>query len=1056
MYFIDLCWFYKKLVYKFYTAMMLLEFCIGLSTVFFMINAELGTHWNISGDIASTSTMELSHCISRDAMLAINQRHRYVELDREARDVITRLKLDRRRGCRAGEHHRRRVHAAQVVTSSVRGAALRQGIPSIVGNRTNNVNSNQLIKKRLESSVRVPVLVTVQRSNTCIACTTDANRPTTTAVGSGRTLGFVPPALYVLNAAAVTKPHAISHLTADLLGYNIDVGIITETHLKRNHADHTVSVHGFNLFRRDRAKRRGGGVAVYVSNRLSASLWTPASDHSDYELLWVRVQFNSYEAVIGALYHPPKPIYAVSDLLCHIDACLDTIASDMPSAIVVIAGDFNSLSDDDFVSRTALASLVTMPTRGLNCLDRIYTNDACYKHVKVVTSAVKSDHCAVIAYDDDIPRFNINKRRQVRTCRKRTPTQHDAFLQFASRENIDFCSTDDVQANFDGMYQYMQELLNRFYPERQVTITTSDPHFVTPAVKSMLRRKNRLMRSGRVEEAAAIAKRVRSVITRNNSLHLHNNDTRRNVRETWSKVREITRGRSYDTDATDSEFTADALNNHYASISTDAAYVPTRRKQTVSNSDQFVTEMDVFHMLDRLKPTAAGLDGLPEWFLRVSAPVFAAPLATLMNQSIAEGVVPRQWKTALIVPVPKVAEPTSESDYRPISITSILSRLVERRIVTSYIYPAMQSPPPQLYFADQYAFRPTGSTTAALIALLHTICTMLSANPFVRVFAIDFSKAFDSIRHHQLLEKLSFLTIPDEIYNWVENFFSGRDHCTRFRDEMSTFACISASVVQGSALGPASYAITAANLRPVHSGNAIFKYADDTYLVVPAANDDTCDEELKHIQAWADDNNLRMNATKSKEIIFKPRGARGKSLQLPPPFPTIERVTKMTVLGVIINDRLTSTDHVTELLVSCTKLIYAMRVLRTYGLPHQSLQDVFRATVEAKLLYAAPAWSGFSTAADRSRINSFLRRCLKLGYRDSDSPDVDCMFADSDEQFFDRIKHNSRHILQQYLPDRPDLNYSLRSRHHNKTLISKTSELNDRDFIIRNLYKYSY
>ena len=82
----------------------------------------------------------------------------------------------------------------------------------------------------------------------------------------------------------------------------------------------------------------------------------------------------------------------------------------------------------------------------------------------------------------------------------------------------------------------------------------------------------------------------------------------------------------------------------------------------------------------------------------------------------------------------------------------------------------MQSPPPQLYFTDQYAFRPTGSTTAALIALLHTICTMLSANPFVRVFAIDFSKAFDSIRHHQLLAKLLFLTIPDEIYNWVENF----------------------------------------------------------------------------------------------------------------------------------------------------------------------------------------------------------------------------------------------------------------------------------------------
>jgi len=126
-------------------------------------------------------------------------------------------------------------------------------------------------------------------------------------------------------------------------------------------------------------------------------------------------------------------------------------------------------------------------SRGVNCLDRIYTNDACYKHVKIVKSAVKSDHCAVIAHSDGISRFNINKRRHVRTFKKRTPAQHDVFLQFASKEDIDFCLTDDVQANFDVMYQYMHEM-NRFYPERQITITTSDPHFVTPAVKAMLRR----------------------------------------------------------------------------------------------------------------------------------------------------------------------------------------------------------------------------------------------------------------------------------------------------------------------------------------------------------------------------------------------------------------------------------------------------------------------------------------------------------------------------------------------------------------------------------------
>ena len=103
--------------------------------------------------------------------------------------------------------------------------------------------------------------------------------------------------------------------------------------------------------------------------------------------------------------------------------------------------------------------------------------------------------------------------------------------------------------------------------------------------------------------------------------------------------------------------TADVLNRHYAFISTDPAYVPVQRKHSAGGAESHCTEYDVFHMLDRLKPTATGMDGLPAWFLRVSAPVIAAPLAVLFNQSISSGAVPRQWKTAVITPVPKNSAP---------------------------------------------------------------------------------------------------------------------------------------------------------------------------------------------------------------------------------------------------------------------------------------------------------------------------------------------------------------------------------------------------------------
>jgi len=88
---------------------------------------------------------------------------------------------------------------------------------------------------------------------------------------------------------------------------------------------------------------------------------------------------------------------------------------------------------------------------------------------------------------------------------------------------------------------------------------------------------------------------------------------------------------------------------------------------------------------------------------------------------------------------------TAPSDYRPISFMPVLSRALEKHIVCTYIYPSILQPPSTLDFSDQYGFRLTGSTTAALVTLFHMITVMLDSNPFVRVIALDFSKAFDIV-----------------------------------------------------------------------------------------------------------------------------------------------------------------------------------------------------------------------------------------------------------------------------------------------------------------------
>ena len=112
---------------------------------------------------------------------------------------------------------------------------------------------------------------------------------------------------------------------------------------------------------------------------------------------------------------------------------------------------------------------------------------------------------------------------------------------------------------------------------------------------------------------------------------------------------------------------------------------------------------------------------------------------------------------------------------------------MERAVVHSYLglYPAIQKPPPGLEFSDQFAFRPTASTTAA-ISLLQTVTTLLQSNPYVVVISLDFSKAFDTVRLSSLLAKMAKLDLPAVVYNWLVAFFTGHVHRTVYNKEVSS------------------------------------------------------------------------------------------------------------------------------------------------------------------------------------------------------------------------------------------------------------------------------
>ena len=121
------------------------------------------------------------------------------------------------------------------------------------------------------------------------------------------------------------------------------------------------------------------------------------------------------------------------------------------------------------------------------------------------------------------------------------------------------------------------------------------------------------------------------------------------------------------------------------------------------------------------------------------------------------------------------------------------------------------------------AFRPTGSPAAALITLLHHITHLLTTNPYVIVICVDFSKAFETVRHSNLLHEMAQLYLPDEVY-WLVH---GHTHSTQYLGVESSVLGITANIIQGSAIGPASFVVGAAELKAVTPGNLLVKFADD-------------------------------------------------------------------------------------------------------------------------------------------------------------------------------------------------------------------------------------
>ena len=214
--------------------------------------------------------------------------------------------------------------------------------------------------------------------------------------------------------------------------------------------------------------------------------------------------------------------------------------------------------------------------------------------------------------------------------------------------------------------------------------------WITPYLKYLLRKRNSYIRRRKLGRAEAIAQRIATQIANSNASSFDN--LQRGTKALWDEVHRIEgTGDGFNLDIPGINCTT--LNEHFSLVSTDPDYVAPVPKSTVLREPiSNITALEVFGSLSRTRGNSTGPDGIPVWILSSMAHLLAEPVSYLYNQSLYHSYVPPCWLRSCITPIPKIPRPKLMTDFRPISITPVLCRNLEKHILRQYLYPIITNP----------------------------------------------------------------------------------------------------------------------------------------------------------------------------------------------------------------------------------------------------------------------------------------------------------------------------------------------------------------------------
>ena len=324
-----------------------------------------------------------------------------------------------------------------------------------------------------------------------------------------------------------------------------------------------------------------------------------------------------------------------------------------------------------------------------------------------------------------------------------------------------------------------------------------------------------------------------------------------------------------------------------------------------------VTENEIDKIILNFRESSAGWDELKPTVIKSIRHCIALPLRHICNLSFRTGIFPDELKIANVVPIFKSGDEMIFSNYRPVSVLPVFSKIIERLMYNRLLKYTNDN---NLLYKYQFGFQKGRSTHMALIILIDKISEALENGDCVIGIFLDFSKAFDTVDHIILLQKMYFYGIQDTTLSWFENYLSNRKQYVTYNGIKSQTEKINCGVPQGSILGPLLFLIYINDLSTVSEACMSILFADDTNMFFTGKNLKTMatviNEELIRVQEWLHCNKLSLNVLKTHYIIFTSRNKCVNDVDIRINDAHIERVYATKFLGVQIDAQLTWKKHI--------------------------------------------------------------------------------------------------------------------------------------------------